>query len=188
MLPAKFITSSVHPAELPEDRAHVAMVGRSNVGKSSLINHLTGQKALARVSSEPGRTQTINLYDIDGRFYLADMPGYGFAKFTKGHRAIFAEMIMDYLEETEQLRLVLMIIDARMPPTALDQQMIEWLRTERVPFVLVLNKVDKAKTSEKTKLVRELTAHYPGVRLIEHSVSSGKQRDELLVAIEEAIV
>lgn len=188
MLPATFFTSTVNPLELPPDiRPHIAMVGRSNVGKSSLINHLTGQKNLARVSSGAGRTQTINLYEIDKRFFLVDLPGYGYAKASKEQRALFGEMIRTYLEGTLQLKLVLVIIDARIPLTDLDAGVIEWLQDTNIPFVIVLNKVDEMNKSETEKVHAALEKRYPGVERIEHSVASGKQRDDLLKRIQLAI-
>ena len=187
MIPATFFTSTVSLAELPIDaKPHIAMVGRSNVGKSSMINHLTQQKKLARVSSDPGRTQTINLYDIDDRFFLVDLPGYGYAQTSKEKRAAFSEMIHDYLQLTPQLRLVLLIIDARIPPTDLDATMLAWLQEINIPFVLIMNKMDKLKAADAHKLHKILEEKYPGVRRIEHSVLSGKNRKEIWATIESA--
>ena len=163
------------------------MVGRSNVGKSSLINHLTGKKSLARVSAEPGRTQTINFYEIDKRFFLVDLPGYGYAKTSKKHRAGFAEMIHAYLEGTTALRLVLLIIDANIPPTELDNAMLRWLQSKQIPFFLVMNRMDKLNNTEKAKLNSVLEKKYPNVPRIAHSIQSEKTRTELWTAIEKAV-
>ncbi len=185
MIQASFFKSIVRLSDLPHDnRAHVAMVGRSNVGKSSMINNLTYQKNLARVSSEPGRTQTINLYDIGSRFYLVDLPGYGYAKTSKDKRAAFAEIIHDYLYKTPQLKLVLVIIDARIPLSDLDAEMIEWLQSCGTPFILILNKIDKVKMNDAVKLNQLLERKYPGVERIEHSSLNGKNRDKLWTTIE----
>lgn len=187
MIPVAFFTSTTKLSDLPIDaKPHIAMVGRSNVGKSSMINHLTGQKKLARVSSDPGRTQTINLYDIDDRFFLVDLPGYGYAQTSKEKRVMFAEMIHEYLLLTPQLRLVLLIIDARIPPTDLDADMAAWLQGNGIPFMIVTNKMDKLSSSEASRLHQTLETKYPGVRQIEHSINSGRSRNELWGVIEGA--
>lgn len=188
MMSARFFTSTVNPLELPSDiRPHIAMIGRSNVGKSSMINHLTGQKSLARVSSGAGRTQTINLYEIDKRFFLVDLPGYGYAKASKEQRALFGEMIYHYLENSLQLRLALVIIDARIPLTDLDVGVIEWLQDTNIPFAIVLNKMDEVNKQEALKVHTVLEERYPGTQRMEHSITSGKNRDELLRVIESAV-
>ena len=188
MKSASYISSVVDIKALPKDaRPHIAMVGRSNVGKSSMINHLTQRKNLARVSSAPGRTQTMNVYDIDKRFYLIDLPGYGYARKSLEQREKFAEMILNYLGEVKQLRLVLLIVDARIPPSDLDAEMLDWLQREKISFVLIMNKIDKVKKADIPKLEKVLEEKYPGVRRIAHSVGSEKQRKEILVAIEESL-
>jgi len=187
MIPAKFLLSATNPFDLPrDDRSHIAMVGRSNVGKSSMINHLTGQKNLARVSSGPGRTQTINLYEIDKRFFLVDLPGYGYAKASKENRVAFAEMILDYLSNATQLRLVLLVIDARIPLSEIDASMLRWLQRAKVPFVIVLNKMDAASQSGIAKLNNSLEKLSPGVQRVAHSINSVKHRNEVWTAIEQA--
>ncbi|MEK9155351.1 MAG: ribosome biogenesis GTP-binding protein YihA/YsxC [Patescibacteria group bacterium] len=188
MISASFYISATNLAEFPDDnKPHIAMVGRSNVGKSSMINHLAQQKKLARVSSEPGRTQTINLYTMDDRFYLVDLPGYGYAKTSKEKRAEFSTMIHEYLEHTAQLKLVLLIIDARIPATDLDATMLEWLQQTTIPFIIVMNKMDKVKPTDAQKLHQLFQEKYPGVRRIEHSILSGKNQKEIWSAIESAL-
>ena len=188
MMSATFFASTLDPLELhPDVRPHIAMIGRSNVGKSSMINHLTGQKALARVSSGAGRTQTINLYEIDKRFFLVDLPGYGYAKASKEQRELFGDMIRHYLESSLQLRLALVIIDARIPLTDLDAGVIEWLQDTNIPFAIVLNKMDEVNKQEALKVHTALEERYPGVQRIEHSIKSGKSRDEMLRVIEAAV-
>ncbi|MFA5945380.1 MAG: ribosome biogenesis GTP-binding protein YihA/YsxC [Patescibacteria group bacterium] len=185
---AKYHSSTVSLSDLPKDnRPHVAMVGRSNVGKSSMINHLTHRKDLARVSSKPGRTQTMNLYDIDKKFYLVDLPGYGYAKKSLEQREVFADMIQDYLERTPELKLVLLIIDASIPPTDIDGLMLEWLKYKQLPFILVLNKMDRLNASEKMRLEQSLETKYPGLTLLEHSIDSDKNRNDLWTVIEQAV-
>ncbi len=188
MKSATYISSVVNFADLPKDKKpQIAMVGRSNVGKSSMINHLTSRKNLARVSSAPGRTQTMNVYDIDKRFYLVDLPGYGYARKSLEQREKFADMILSYLGEGPELKLVLLIIDSRIPPTDLDAEMLEWLEREEIPFVLVMNKVDKLKKAELLKFDQVISLKYPTAKRLVHSIDSDKARRDILAVIEEAI-
>lgn len=163
------------------------MVGRSNVGKSSLINHLAGRKDLARESSSPGRTRTINIYQLEPKYYLVDMPGYGYAKTSKDKQAEFGNLIADYLETTPAIALVLLVIDAFVGPTDLDQDMLDLLRAAKRPFVMIVNKVDKLSQSEIVKLERTLAADYGHIPHILHSIHEGKDRDHVLGAINEAL-
>ncbi len=175
-------------AELPDDsRPHVAMVGRSNVGKSSMINHLANQKRLARVSGEPGRTQTVNLYDFSGKFFLVDLPGYGYAKTAKSIRENFPQMIQEYLSTSEQLRMVYLIIDARIPQSPFDVDMMKWLTEQDIPFTIVMNKMDKVTKNEAFALHQKLEAQFPGVKRIEHSIRDGKSQNVMWSAIERAV-
>lgn len=124
---------------LPE----IAMVGKSNVGKSSLINRLTGNGKLARTSSEPGKTRLINLYLINEKFFFADLPGYGFAKAPQAEKAKWGRMIEGYLSENEHLCFALMLVDIRHNPTQDDQMMVAYLRHYEIPFVVAATKADK---------------------------------------------
>lgn len=183
-----FLKSATKLEELPNDnKPHIAFVGRSNVGKSSLLNHITGQKDLARVSAEPGRTQTINLFNVDGRYYLVDLPGYGFAKTSKAKRQDFAGMLRDYLWQAQQLRLVLLMIDARIGPTDLDRDMLEYLAAGKIPTLLIVNKIDKLSNSESINLQRMLESQYPQISFIPHSNVTGKGRGEILDVIEQMV-
>lgn len=180
----KFLKSLTRLEDMPRsEKPQIAFVGRSNVGKSSLINHLCNQKNLARVSAEPGRTRTINIFDVDNKFFLVDLPGYGYAKASKDKRQEFLGMLNDYLGSTEQLKLVFLIIDARIGPTDLDREMLNYLKSNGTPFVLILNKADKLSKSESANLVHTLEAAYPNVELILHSNISGQGRNEILEAI-----
>ena len=188
MITAKFITRATNGAGLPvSDKPQIALVGRSNVGKSSLINHLTQQKSLARVSSAPGRTQTMNVYEIDRRYFLVDLPGYGYAKTSKEKRAGFAEMIERYLTDTPQLALVLVVIDAFVGPTDLDHDMLELLHSLGRPVIIVVNKIDKLSKSESVLLMQKLSAEYVDAKFIPHSVETDKHRGEILESIDVAI-
>ena len=150
---ATFIKCLTNIKDLPiGNKPHVAIVGRSNVGKSSLINHLVMQKGLARVGASPGRTQTINLFEIDKRYFLVDLPGYGFAKMSKNKRSGFIDMISHYLDRAPDLKLVLLIVDASIPPTDLDHEMLVFLQASGIPTVVVLNKIDKL---SKNQLLKE---------------------------------
>lgn len=188
LMNSEFVSSTVDLDRLPQnDKPHIAMVGRSNVGKSSLINSLTQRTNLARVSGSPGRTQTMNLYAIDNRFYLMDLPGYGYAKTSQEKRVVFADMIDRYLAEMKQLKLVLLIIDARLGPTAYDQEMIEKLFSYDLPFAIVVNKIDKLKKPEEANLLKSLGEFYPEIQLIPHSNIQKGKRDVILRAIDDAI-
>lgn len=141
---AKFISSSptiekCPPSSLPE----YAFIGRSNVGKSSLINMITGIKALAKVSQTPGKTQIINHFLINDKWYLVDLPGYGYAKVSKGSRKIFSEMISSYILKRENLQSLFVLIDSRLEPQDIDIKFINWLGENGVPFSLIFTKTDK---------------------------------------------
>jgi GTP-binding protein len=182
---ATFLKSLTKLEDLPSgDKPQVAFVGRSNVGKSSLINHLTSTKNLARVSRSPGRTQTINLFDIDGQFFLVDLPGYGYAKASKEKQDDLFQIVDTYLREAEQLKLVFLIIDARLGPTELDRDMLEFLLSSGVSFVMILNKIDKLSRAERIKLASSLKTTYPGIELIEHSSVRKIGRGEILDAMQ----
>jgi GTP-binding protein len=183
-----FLKSVVDLAALPTDgKPQVAMVGRSNVGKSSLINHLADQKALARVSSSAGRTKTINIYQIEPKYYLVDMPGYGFAHASKEKQSEFGNLIADYLETGKDIALVLLVVDAFVGPTDLDQSMLDLLREAKRPFIMIVNKVDKLSQSELSKLERTLASDYGHIPHILHSMHEGRDRDHVLGAIHEAL-
>jgi len=141
----------------------VALAGRSNVGKSSLINRLAGRKALAKVSSTPGKTRSVNFFTVTpGNFYLVDLPGYGYAKAAKTERAAWAGLIEKYLKGNNQLRAVAVLVDSRLPPQRLDVDMVGYLARAGIPILAVLTKADKCKQAEVALLRRQWAALLPG--------------------------
>jgi GTP-binding protein len=150
---AEFITSAAKPEQFPRDgRPEVAFVGRSNVGKSTLLNILLQRKGLAKTSKKPGKTRLINFFDVNKKMYFVDLPGYGFAKVSKSMRAEWGRAITGYLQEREQLRLAVHLIDSRHPPTPLDQELLDLLEEAEVPTLIVATKIDKLKANERARL------------------------------------
>lgn len=171
----------------PPERPEFAFSGRSNVGKSSLINKLLNRKALARVSSVPGKTVTVNFYSLEN-IYIVDLPGYGYAKVAKSEKERWAGLVEGYLRERESLALVFQLIDFRHPPTADDLLMIDFLIESEIPFVVVLTKADKLKTSERVKRRTSLLSELPyadEITMVEFSAETGEGRDELRKIMEE---
>ncbi|KRM78684.1 ribosome biogenesis GTP-binding protein YsxC [Limosilactobacillus coleohominis DSM 14060] len=145
--------SAVHPEQYPStDYPEIALVGRSNVGKSSLTNTLINRKNFAHTSSQPGKTQTLNFYNVEDKLYFVDVPGYGYAKVSKKQREEFGQMIENYLTQREQLRGVIMLVDGRHAPTADDVQMYQWLAYYELPILVVATKIDKVKPSQFTRV------------------------------------
>lgn len=158
-LALQFVMSAPNLASLPDSPAEVAVVGRSNVGKSSLVNALAARKALAQVSKTPGRTRLINLYELergDGTF--VDLPGYGYAAASKTLRAGWPQMIEGYLLGREPLTMVMVLLDGEIGPTKLDDSMLEWLRANDLPHTVVATKHDKVRSSHREKRKKELAA------------------------------
>lgn len=137
----------------PEKRPEYAFIGRSNVGKSSLINMLCQKKNIARVSNTPGKTQLINMFDVDETWQLVDLPGYGYAKVSKKQRAKFEDMIEKYLQTRRSLQCTFVLIDSRHPLQQIDKEFIDWLGVQRIPFVIVFTKTDKLKDDEITSQI-----------------------------------
>jgi GTP-binding protein len=151
-----FVTSAKRYSDLPDSPCEVALVGRSNVGKSSLINALANRRQLARVSNTPGRTQLLNLFTLPTGGTLMDLPGYGYAAVPGREKAGWQAMIEGYLLERECLDLVLVLVDGEIGPTKLDVQMLEWLRESGVPHTVVATKLDKVKPSKLATRKRDL--------------------------------
>ncbi|MGI4835600.1 MAG: ribosome biogenesis GTP-binding protein YihA/YsxC [Janthinobacterium lividum] len=151
---ASFLSSNTQVAACPApDRPEYAFIGRSNVGKSSLINMLTGRLALAKISSTPGKTQVINHFMINEEWYLVDLPGYGYARVSKSSRADWGKMIKAYLTKRENLTCVCVLLDSRHAPQAVDLEFMAWLGEAGVPFVMIFTKADKQSATRTQELV-----------------------------------
>lgn len=154
----KLIISAVSKKQYPDhDLPEILLLGRSNVGKSSFINTIINRKSLARTSSQPGKTRTINFYDIDNLFCFVDMPGYGYAKVSKQERTQFKSMITEYVRCRENLFMVIQLIDFRHTPTQDDVQVNQWLQEEGIVPVVVATKIDKVKRNEYQKNIKQIT-------------------------------
>lgn len=157
-LPLQFVMSAQRGDQLPEMKAEVAFIGRSNVGKSSLVNAITGRKSLAKTSKTPGRTQLLNCFSTDNGFALIDCPGYGYAKVSRTTREAWSPMIRGYLRHSETLRATVVLVDGEIGPTKLDIEMLEWLSQHDLAFQVIATKHDKVKSSKREKRKKELAA------------------------------
>lgn len=178
------ITSKIPDNTLPE----VAFAGKSNVGKSSLINALMNRKSLARTSAQPGKTQTINFYNINDAMYLVDLPGYGYAKVSEAEKAKWGKMIENYLHVSEQLRAVFLLIDIRHDPSANDKLMYDWIVQQGYDPVIVATKLDKIKRSQKDKQLKAIRTGLqvkPGTKIFPFSATSKQGRDEIWAYMDE---
>ena len=186
---AEFVRSAAKAGDFPRDGLpQVAFAGRSNVGKSSVINRLLGRKNFARVGAAPGKTTHINYFLIDGKFYLVDLPGYGYAKVSQAEKERWARLMESWFADTTLMTLGIMIVDARHKPTADDCGMARWFRESGRPFAVAANKLDKLKKSEiepNLTRIRETLELDNTVRLINFSAEKGEGRLELLTLIAE---
>lgn len=187
----RFLKSSQKLSELPpDDKPEYAFVGRSNVGKSSLINRLCNRKQLAKTSGTPGKTQLINHFLIDDTWYIVDLPGYGYAQVSKKERKVFQSMITEFVVERESLMCVMVLIDSRIKPQKIDLEFIEFLGVNEVPFVIVFTKTDKPKKTElaanielfKNKMLETWEELPP---MFQTSAVKGTGKEELLGYIDE---
>ncbi|MCX6560609.1 MAG: ribosome biogenesis GTP-binding protein YihA/YsxC [Candidatus Aminicenantes bacterium] len=185
ILSARFLKGIVKPDSVLEDgKPQIAFIGRSNVGKSSVINSLTGQKGLARTSSFPGRTQEINLFLIEGRFYLLDLPGYGYSKHSLERKRELHRLIDWYLFQSPyRPKCVVLIIDAEVGPTENDFEMLRSLEATGKTLVIVANKVDKIKKARTEARLRELRGLFGGHKVIPYSSDKGIGQKELAAEI-----
>ena len=177
------ITSKLPENTLPE----IAFAGKSNVGKSSLINALINRKSYARTSATPGKTQTINFYNINEELYLVDLPGYGYAKVSEQEKIKWGKLIERYLHESKQLKVVFLLIDIRHEPSSNDKMMYEWIVAQGYQPVIIATKLDKIKRSQKDKqikLVKRGLNVLPGTRVIPFSAETKQGRDEIWELVE----
>ena len=177
------ITSKLPENAFPE----VAFAGKSNVGKSSLINGLLNRKSLARTSSQPGKTQTINFYKVNGDLYLVDLPGYGYAKVSNEIKAKWGRMIENYLHGSKQLKAVFLLVDIRHEPSANDKDMYQWIVAQGYEPVIIATKLDKIKRSQVQKQVKAIKQGLQvekGTRVIPFSAETKQGREEIWSVIE----
>lgn len=185
---AEFVKSAFEKSHWTTDgRPEIAFLGRSNVGKSSLLNSLLQRKGLARTSNTPGRTQSINYYLVNETFYFVDLPGYGYAKVSKAMRSDWGKMAEEYLSLRWELLLSIQLIDARHLPTALDRQLHEWLIANNKKHIIVATKSDKLSGNQLPKQMKEIEAAMPGSRILTYSSTTGKGKDAIWAAINEAL-
>jgi GTP-binding protein len=189
VLSAKYIKSAMRPEEYPRiGHPAFAFVGRSNVGEAALLNSLLRQKGLAKTSSTPGKTQTINFFEVNEKVFFVDLPGYGFAKVPKSLKAEWNRVMMGYLEEREPLRMVAALLDARHKPSDKDVHMLQLLEQAAVPTLLVATKVDKLKKSERSRnlnLIRKTLELGGDAMVIPFSAVTGEGTRELWEIIDE---
>ncbi|MBE7540658.1 MAG: YihA family ribosome biogenesis GTP-binding protein [Opitutaceae bacterium] len=190
---AEFLASAPSLADAPRTRLpEIAFIGRSNVGKSSLINMLTGRRDLAKVSATPGKTVLMNFFRINGSWLLVDLPGYGYAKVAKSQRADFSDAVNAYLEQRENLHRIFVLIDSRLEPQAIDLEFLDWVRHIGLDYSLIFTKVDK---QSPTRTRAGIAAFMNSLMLrgcttppcFQSSTISNQGRSEILAAIQEAI-
>lgn len=188
---AKFIMSNTELDKCPpEKKPEYAFIGRSNVGKSSLINMLTNHGKLAKVSGQPGKTQTINHFVINDSWYLVDLPGYGYAKTSKKNRSVFAGFTKEYLMNRKNLVAVFVLVDSRHEPQKIDQEFMEELGQNQIPFIIVFTKLDKLSSSEVNKKLtaykRKMLAKWEFLPLMFSTSATTKMgREEMLQYIDK---
>lgn len=185
---ADIVISAVKPEQYPsEPMPEFALAGRSNVGKSSFINKMLNRKNLARTSSKPGKTQTLNFYLINEEFHFVDVPGYGYAKVSKSERAAWGRMIETYLTHREQLKAVVLIVDLRHPPTADDVMMYQFLKHYDIPCIIINTKADKipkSKWQKHLKITKEKLELDPRDHIILFSSETGYGKDQVWTLLE----
>ncbi len=185
---AEFLTSYGKFSQIPKsDKPEIAFSGRSNVGKSSLINKIFNRKSLARVSATPGKTVTINFYSLEN-IHIVDLPGYGYAKVAKTEKQRWAGLVEGYLQADRDLALVFQLVDFRHPPTGDDIMMINFLIDSEIPFVVVLTKADKLKKTQREERLKSVVNELPcgdQITLIPFSAETGEGAEEIRKIIEE---
>jgi GTP-binding protein len=191
ILSAEFVLSAKEPAHYPSAvLPEIAFAGRSNVGKSSLINTLLNRKGLARTSNTPGRTQEINFFRVNDRFAFIDLPGYGYAKVPESIRKRWGPMVETYLRVRDTLHLVVLILDVRRDPSEEDLQLIHWLPFYQIPFLIVLTKTDKVSNNEfadRRRRIVEKIGFPPETTLVAFSAKTGAGKESLWREIRKAV-
>jgi GTP-binding protein len=183
-----FIKSVTHLDQRPSPPLpEIAVIGRSNVGKSSLINALFNRKNLAKISSTPGKTRLINYFSVDNQLYFVDLPGYGYAKLSKNLRREWQRNVETYLKDNRQLKLVFLLIDSRHEIMENDQMMINWLDYYKVSFLLVLTKSDKISNNQYRTINSKLSNKYPGQEILRFSSKNKTGREDILHILEQVI-
>jgi GTP-binding protein len=184
-LQLRFVTSAPAVGDLPDAPAEVALIGRSNVGKSSLLNALANRKVLAKTSKTPGRTQLLNCFAFEDGTAIIDCPGYGFANAPVEVRRRWQQVVEDYLRQREQLAMAILLVDGEVGPTKLDLEMLSWLRHTGVPHTVVATKHDKVKASQRDKRKRELAERcgIPPVEVVWVSAAKGVGIDRLRLLV-----
>lgn len=186
---AEFVRSAADPKDFPRDPLpQIAFAGRSNVGKSSVINRLLNRKNFARVGAAPGKTTHINYFRIDEKLYLVDLPGYGYAKVSKAEKDRWAKLIQSWFDDPELMTLGILIVDARHKPTENDITMAEYFQNSQKPWAVVANKLDKLKKSEiepNMALIRDTLKLSENVKVIPFSAEKGTGRETLLGLLED---
>ncbi|MBZ8173938.1 ribosome biogenesis GTP-binding protein YihA/YsxC [Staphylococcus delphini] len=181
------LISAVKPEQYPElDLPEVALSGRSNVGKSTFINSMIGRKNMARTSQQPGKTQTLNFFNIDNQLIFVDVPGYGYAKVSKKQREAFGKMIETYITTREALKLVIQLVDLRHPPTEDDVLMYDFLKYYDIPTLIIATKEDKipkGKVQKHIKIIKEKLELEPGDQIISYSSIEKKKQAQIWAAI-----
>ena len=180
---ATLLVSAVKEAQYPVGNVpEVAMVGRSNVGKSSLINKVLNRKNFARTSSKPGKTATINFYNIDKKINIVDLPGYGYAKVSKKEQMAWGEMINHYLENREQLKLIFLLVDSRHLPTEDDLMMLEWIEHYGIDYYVIATKTDKLKPSQRNEQLEKILdcLNIDNEYFVPFSSENGENKDKII--------
>ncbi len=185
---AEFVISAVSQVDFPiPGIPEVVLAGRSNVGKSSMINRLAGNRALARTSSTPGKTRSINFYRFESTFYLVDLPGFGYAKVEKGASLGWKRLIESYFRDRPTIAQVIHLVDARLHPTKLDMELSEWLDFQEVPRIVVATKADKLSGNEKVVQQRVISGAFDGIPVILASAVTGIGCKEIWKRVIESV-
>ena len=171
-----------------DGKCQIAFSGRSNVGKSSALNRLMNRKNLARVSSSPGKTVTINFFDVDDRFYLVDLPGYGFARRSESEKRAWSRLTDSYFQDPQDLSLVLQLVDLKTGPSRDDETMISFLQDRGIPFVIVATKTDKLNRTTRENNLKELKDRFFPIPVFPFSSQSGEGADEVWRLMESAVL